>query len=79
MVLKIKRKWTDKEGKECEAWEFKDGISKCTKTVIDGIHPMGNGYGTISYECNGEHIKSQWIPHEAYLLNDNGQTIERLN
>jgi hypothetical protein len=79
MVLKIQRKWIDDEGKECEAWEFMDKITKCTVDAKQGLHMFGDSAGNISYERAGEFIIAQNIPHAAYLLNDNGQTIERLN
>ena len=74
MILKLKRSLPSNiEIDGHKAWEFIDNITKCTKE----IQGMGDDTTFIYYEKNGESI-SQMVDDEAYLLNDKGQTIERL-
>lgn len=61
-----------------DAWRIIDNI-----TEADLIHPTDeqatNGIiGMIQYSRNGEYLKQQF-EEPAFLLNDNGKTIERLD
>ena len=73
MILKIKRKASDVVSPSRDAWEFTD----CISDVSCEIPALGEKTTFIHYKRHGEYI-TQLITGEAYLLNDNGQTIERI-
>ena len=64
MILKIKNG---------NSWTFIDNIESVTKEMETEIQFSG----LISYWRNGELLR-QSVEEGCYLLNDNGQTIERI-
>ena len=78
MILKIKREGS-KEGSY--SWEFRDGITSLDVEQEEISPTVKDSPGTIEtwihYSIHGDFVH-QSLNTESYLLNDKGQTIERL-
>ncbi len=87
MILKVRVHYSDKNE---TAWAFWDGLQKIVtyypKEVpkdlgsYDGVYMPNNPEVSSCVVCSFEHrgIEKVFLVHEAYLLNDDGKTIERL-
>jgi hypothetical protein len=87
MILKV-RVWYSEQGET--AWAFWDGLPKIVtyypkevpkdRGSYDGIYMPNDSEVASCVVCDFEHrgVQKIFLVHEAYLLNDEGKTIEKL-